>query len=202
MEEEDEKSKFKLFAALLLAAAMTVLSLSGAAPVLADETAAIFANAAKSPAVHTAPEGYDQNDFNKVRTFLEQTDSNGIRNGEKLNPDGYDPDDPESWGALFVDEWGFEHEAYFDWEEVDGINRMFAINLTYIKDFAGTFDMSGLDALSALDVDGGNFTTADLSNCYEMTHCYFANSTLSSVNFSTVQTLRNCIFKITSLPKC
>ena len=60
---------------------------------------------------------------------------------------------------------------------------MFAINLTYIKDFAGTFDMSGLDALSTLDVDGGNFTTADLSNCYEMTHCYFANSTLSSVNF-------------------
>lgn len=178
-----KKSKFKLFAALLLAAAMTVLSLSGAAPVLADETAAILANAAKSPAVHTAPEGYDQNDFNKVRTFLEQTDSNGIRNGEKLNPDGYDPDDPESWGALFVDEWDFEHEAYFDWEEVDGINRMFAINLTYIKDFAGTFDMSGLDALSTLDVDGGNFTTADLSNCYEMTHCYFANSTLSSVNF-------------------
>lgn len=42
--------------------------------------------------------------------------------------------------------------------------------------------MSGLDALSTLDVDGGNFTTADLSNCYEMTHCYFANSTLSSVN--------------------
>ena len=178
-----KKSKFKLFAALLLAAAMTVLSLSGAVPVLADETAAILANAAKSPAVHTAPEGYDQNDFTKVRTFLEQTDSNGIRNGEKLNPDGYDPDDPESWGALFVDEWGFEHEAYFDWEEVDGINRMFAINLTYIRDFAGTFDMSGLDALSTLDVDGGNFTTADLSNCYEMTHCYFANSTLSSVNF-------------------
>ena len=81
-----KKSKFKLFAALLLAAAMTVLSLSGAVPVLADETAAILANAAKSPAVHTAPEGYDQNDFNKVRTFLEQTDSNGIRNGEKLNP--------------------------------------------------------------------------------------------------------------------
>ena len=99
-----KKSKFKLIAALLLAAAMTVLSLSGAAPVLADETAAILANAAKSPAAHTAPEGYDQNDFNKVRTFLEQTDSNGIRNGEKLNPDGYDPDDPESWGALFVDE--------------------------------------------------------------------------------------------------
>ena len=64
-----KKSKFKLFAALLLAAAMTVLSLSGAVPVLADETAAILANAAKSPAVHTAPEGYDQNDFNKVRTF-------------------------------------------------------------------------------------------------------------------------------------
>ena len=63
-----KKSKFKLIAALLLAAAMTVLSLSGAAPVLADETAAILANAAKSPAVHTAPEGYDQNDFNKVQT--------------------------------------------------------------------------------------------------------------------------------------
>lgn len=62
---------------------MTVLSLSGAAPVLADETAAILANAAKSPAVHTAPEGYDQNDFNKVRTFLEQTDSNGIRQPAK-----------------------------------------------------------------------------------------------------------------------
>ena len=44
-----KKSKFKLFAALLLAAAMTVLSLSGAAPVLADETAAILANAANLP---------------------------------------------------------------------------------------------------------------------------------------------------------
>ena len=42
-----KKSKFKLIAALLLAAAMTVLSLSGAAPVLADETAAILAKCRK-----------------------------------------------------------------------------------------------------------------------------------------------------------
>ena len=96
--------------------------------------------------MHTAtPRGYDQNDFNKVRTFLEQTDSNGIRNGEKLNPDGYDPDATPKVGAhCSLMNGALSTKRISIGEEVDGINRMFAINLTYIRDFAGPFDMSGL----------------------------------------------------------
>ncbi len=54
--------------------------------------------AEKSPVAPywTVPEGYNAHDYNKCVEFLEQEDENGVKNGQKLNPD-YDPNDPETW---------------------------------------------------------------------------------------------------------
>ena len=65
--------------------------------------------AEKSPAAPywTVPEGYNEYDYNKCAAFLEQEDENGVKNGQKLNPD-YDPNDPETWIADTFD----LHEDY------------------------------------------------------------------------------------------
>ena len=46
----------------------------------------------------TVPEGYNAHDYDKCAAFLEQTDDDGVKNGEKLNPD-YDVNDPDTWGT-------------------------------------------------------------------------------------------------------
>ena len=54
---------------------------------------------AAATADRTVPAGYNEHDYDKCVTFLEQTDPSGEKNGEKLSSD-YDPDDPETWGTL------------------------------------------------------------------------------------------------------
>ena len=46
------------------------------------------------------PKGYNVNDYLKLRTFLEQTDEEGVKNGFKLNED-YTPDDVTTWGVCY-----------------------------------------------------------------------------------------------------
>ena len=41
----------------------------------------------------TVPEGYDANDYNKIRTFFEITDENGVSNWEKFVERTHLPDD-------------------------------------------------------------------------------------------------------------
>ena len=42
---------------------------------------------------YPTPDGYNDNDYQKLVTFLELVDENGVKNGEKLSG-SYDPQDP------------------------------------------------------------------------------------------------------------
>lgn len=42
-----------------------------------------------------APEGYDDHDYGKLWTFLEQSDLSGVKNGNKISTD-YNPDYPNT----------------------------------------------------------------------------------------------------------
>lgn len=81
------KRKLKALAAILLVLVM----LGSAMPMqLAAE--------AMTPLTtrYATPHGYNDHDYQKMVAFFEQTDENGVRNGEKLSED-YDPTDPETW---------------------------------------------------------------------------------------------------------
>ena len=81
------KRKLKALAAILLVLVM----LGSAMPMQ------LAAEAMTPPTTRYAtPDGYNDHDYQKMVAFFEQTDENGVRNGEKLSED-YDPTDPETW---------------------------------------------------------------------------------------------------------
>ena len=45
---------------------------------------------------YATPDGYNDHDYQKIVAFFEQTDENGVRNGERLSED-YDPTDSETY---------------------------------------------------------------------------------------------------------
>ena len=64
----------------------------------------------------TVPSGYNEHDYNKCAAFLEQTDENGVKNGEKLSS-SYDPNDPETWIADTFSIYNEDKmDTYFDRE--------------------------------------------------------------------------------------
>ena len=71
-------------------------------------------------------------DTQRLREFLEITDINGVKNGDKVNPHGYDPDDAATWTGV---DW--------DGSSVTGIMWMGL-------DLEGVMDLSGCDRLTVL----------------------------------------------------
>lgn len=81
------KRKLKVIAAILLVLIMFI----SAMPIQ------LAAEAMTPPTTRYAtPDGYNDHDYQKMVAFFEQTDENGVRNGEKLS-ENYDPTDPGTW---------------------------------------------------------------------------------------------------------
>ena len=99
--------KNKVIAAIV-AAVFAVLSITSALPVIA---------LAESATRFPTPEGYNDHDYQKLVAFMEQTDEDGIKNGEKCS-ENYDPTDPETWGT---DGYSIHR---FQWTKTDGELRI------------------------------------------------------------------------------
>lgn len=92
------KRKLKVIAAILLVLIMFI----SAMPMQ------LAAEAMTPPTTRYAtPDGYNDHDYQKMVAFFEQTDENGVRNGEKLSED-YDPTDPGTWWEADGSEIGVE----------------------------------------------------------------------------------------------
>lgn len=102
---------------------------------------------------------YNAGDVEKLRTFLEQTDADGVKNGTKLNSD-YTPDDPSTWTG--------EHEQYYPysfgvtWNES---GRAVAFNADYRQSMSGVLDFSGMDAIEYVYIEGASVSTASFAGC-------------------------------------
>ena len=139
---------------------------------------------------YATPHGYNDHDYQKMVAFFEQTDENGVRNGEKLSED-YDPTDPETW-------WEYDGDycrGIVEWTTVAGEYRLYNIffggigndalplELVGFLDVSGCtalvkvrcrswgdiqltgLDVSGCAALEVLDCDGNELTELDVSEC-------------------------------------
>ena len=97
---------------------------------------------------YATPHGYNDHDYQKMVAFFEQTDENGVRNGEKLSED-YDPTDPETW-------WEYDGDycrGIVEWTTVAGEYRLYNIffggigNDALPLELVGFLDVSGCTAL-------------------------------------------------------
>ena len=152
--------------AAVIAAVFAVLNVASALPVFALN---------ESTTRYPTPEGYNDNDYQKLVAFLEQTDDEGVKNGEKLS-DNYDPNDPATWGTY----WNGQR---FQWIESDGELR---IQIIYGEScgLCGLLDVSGCTALEELWCSSNNLTTLDVSNntALQTLYCDFNNLTTLDVS--------------------
>ncbi len=178
-----------------IAAALALCMLLLVLPTLAQPSALYEAGAQPYWSV---PEGYNENDYNRCAAFLEQTDENGVKNGERLI-EGYDVNDPVSWG-----------EFNFQWAERDGLKRLVTVSLWQATGLTGSLDLSGCGALVSLDVMGNSIssigvsgcsallyldcsdnriTELEVSDCTELIYLYCDNNGLSEIDVSALHAL-------------
>ena len=131
---------------------------------------------------YNTPKGYNPHDYKKVRAFLEQTDNEGRKNGDKLSYN-YDPNDPTTWGT-----YGGKYlsSQRFKWIEFNGELRIQSIYVAGCE-ICGTLDVSGCTALEDLYCYLNNLTTLDVSGCIalEDLDCWSNNLTTLDVSSNT-----------------
>ncbi len=149
----------KRILAAVIAAVFAVLNVASALPVFALN---------ESTTRYPTPEGYNDHDYQKLVAFLEQTDDEGVKNGEKLS-DNYDPNDPTTWGSYL-----------FEWIESDGELRIQIIDVRWRR-LCGTLDVSGCTALEQLRCNNNNLTELDVSGCTALTSLYCGANYLTEI---------------------
>ena len=162
------KRKLKALAAILLVLVM----LGSAMPMQ------LAAEAMTPPTTRYAtPHGYNDHDYQKMVAFFEQTDENGVRNGEKLSED-YDPTDPETW-------WEYDGDycrGIVAWTTVAGEYRLYNIffggigNDALPLELVGFLDVSGCTALTEVRCKSWGdiqLTGLDVSGCTSLVELFW-----------------------------
>ncbi|MBQ6107472.1 MAG: hypothetical protein IJK97_04615, partial [Thermoguttaceae bacterium] len=115
-----------------------------------DLSDAVSAGVPKLVTKYITPEGYNDNDYQKIVAFLDQADSNGVSNGSKCTF-RYDP---------------FYLSTFYGitWNYHNGENRITQIMLPGGIDLVGSADFSGMTYLDYLSLTGSNVRSLDVSN--------------------------------------
>ena len=127
---------------------------------------AVFADNTRYP----TPGGYNDNDYQKLVTFLELEDESGVRNGEKIS-ENYDPQDPTTWEGT-------------TWEN----GNIFQIDF-YDRNLIGKLDVSNCTELVELDCSYNQLTELDISNNTAMWILSCRNNQLTSLNLESSYSL-------------
>ena len=164
------KRKLKSIAAVLLVLVM----LGSAMPIQ------LAAEAMTPPTTRYAtPDGYNDHDYQKMVAFFEQTDENGVRNGEKLS-ENYDPTDPGTWWEADGSEIGVE------WTVDDDEYRICEIRIgSSSLGMMGNLDVSGCTGLDRLDCSENQLTEINVSGCTALTDIDCSNNKLTELNVRT-----------------
>ena len=170
----------KRILAAVIAAVFAVLNVASALPVFA---------LSESTARYPTPEGYNDHDYQKLVAFLEQTDDEGVKNGEKLS-ENYDPNDPATWNL--------HYDNSRVWIESDGELRIQEIYVSY-KNLCGALDVSGCTALYYLDCGSNNLTSLDVSGCTALEELWCYNNNFTELDVSGCTALEDLICSANNL---
>ena len=128
---------------------------------------------------YATPDGYNDHDYQKMVAFFEQTDENGVRNGEKLS-ENYDPTDPGTWweadGSEIGVEWTVDDDEYRICEIIIGSSSL---------GMMGNLDVSGCTGLDRLDCSENQLTEINVSGCTALTDIDCSNNKLTELNVRT-----------------
>ena len=120
-------------------------------------------------------EGYAANDFLKLQAFLEQTDSDGIKNGTKINETDYSAADPATWSGC-------------EWETVDGLKYLKKV-FWYGENIVGGLNLSACEKLTEFCGTSTRLSALDLSGCTALTQLSCISACLTSLNLSELTAL-------------
>ena len=109
---------------------------------------------------------YVPHDVACLRSFLEQTDSNGVKNGKKINS-SYDANDTSTWTGV-------------TWTEIGGEQRVIALEWDG-KSLVGSLDVSGCTALTMLYCYSNQLEELDVSGCTALTYLYCYSNQLKEL---------------------
>lgn len=154
---------------------------------------------------------YDDTDFVSLRSFLEQPSASpGVKNGEQINPGGYDADDPTTWTGV---SWNGANPKRVTHITTDWNNKGLAGSLDlssmdmleYINVYQNSLevvDVSGCTSLTTLNCSTNSITTIDVAGCTALTSINCASNDLASLDMSTCTNITSitCSFNpLTSL---
>ncbi len=135
---------------LIFAAALVMAVLTAVLPALAEGTL-----------VYSVPSGFDETEYGRLVTFLEQTDDNGVKNGEKLS-EYYDPEDPFTWSEYGDDSEAGDRMVYF--ERINGVYKTDWVDFWGLE-LTGFLDLSGFDSLGTLMLQECGIEGYDIEGC-------------------------------------
>lgn len=138
---------------------------------------------------YETPEGYNDNDYQKLVAFLETETSQGISNGEILNPGVYDPENPETWLHVDTYDWGTMDWGVY-WDQVGGEMRVVSFYNNYLP-LEGSIDCSEFDALTSFSMMNANVPNIDLSFCTSLYYVQALYSHVQSINLTDCYALVN-----------
>jgi len=122
---------------------------------------------------------YDNDEYNKIQTFLNQTSDDGVKtNGERINA-SYNANDPTTWTGVV---WSADTHKRV--EHISWVN----------KGLAGSLDLSGFTSLKTLACPQNYITSIDLSGDTVLTLIDAANNQLTSLDVDANLTYLDCSF--------
>ncbi len=134
------------------------------------------------------PEGYNENDYLKLRAIFEIEDADGIKNGAKVSSN-YDPDVPETWVSPYD----------LEWLTVDGENRLYALNISCYdysgtsSKLCGTLDLSYCSELISLEFTNNQISDVDFTGCIKLRDIYCSVNLLTEIDISSCEALYNIV---------
>lgn len=147
----------KRIIALLLAVLMTALLI----PAAADPD-------------YTVPTDYDEHDYRKLISFLEQTDEDGIKNGDKVSPN-YDPNDPDTLGHVTWTE-SVPKKLYY---------VGYYYNIVDVTDkLVGDLDLSDCESLVTVRCSRNYLSSINLSGCSSLEYLACGMNEIENLNLS------------------
>ena len=143
---------------------------------------AVFADNTRYP----TPGGYNDNDYQKLVTFLELEDESGVRNGEKIS-ENYDPQDPTTWEGTT---WENGNIFQIDFYDRNLIGKLDVSNCTELVELDCSYnqltelDISNNTAMWYLDCGYNQLTELDVSNNTALEHLVCDNNQLTELDIS------------------
>ena len=152
---------------------------------------------------YPTPEGYNENDYQKVVSFLEIEDENGVKNGEKLCArlgTTYDPLAPWDWTA-YSEEVGYNVGILFvyDYTYTQRLLTFLLADLFYMDETlddtpCGDLDLSDCSALIRFEIMNCDVPSINLSGCKSMSVCYVYEQPTEQLDLTGCSALYNLDF--------